>query len=535
MLKSISCEKLIKTPLTFKDGLNSVVGADDAHNSIGKSSTLMLIDFAFGGSDFPIKCDDVIRNVGNFKVSITFKFEKFYSFIRDTEKPGEVYRVDHQDTISIDEFNEFLKQKYIPENPDLSFRECVSGFFRIYQKYNYNDKRPLDIVAKEKWIAIRKRLLKIFDRYNSISALEKDKAEETKKLQDIIGTFNSGAVKKITQTQLKKNVSNLQDIHSEMDGIKNALKNNVTDIQSIINDRNLELKKEKDVLVSRKMDLEVSLSRIDYSLSSSSIRNSKSFETVVSFFPEINQEKLESIETFHQGISKILKDKLKEEKIIILENIAQAESDIAMIDITLQELVGAKDGSLVLLERLMELDRESRDINQQNDFLNKRVVTKESVVKIREFIEDTLTKSMTEIEEILNFGMKSYIEKIYADSPISPTITLGKGDYKFDHGDDRGTGKGYADMIALDLTFLDETCLPCLMHDSLLFKNMDVPAIEHLLAIYCSFKKQIFISIDEQSKYSNEAQAMIENSVFLKLEKGRVAFIKIWNKTSEQK
>lgn len=62
MLESISCEKLIKTPIVFKQGLNAVVGADDAHNSIGKSSVLMLIDFAFGGSDFTKKCDDVIRN-----------------------------------------------------------------------------------------------------------------------------------------------------------------------------------------------------------------------------------------------------------------------------------------------------------------------------------------------------------------------------------------------------------------------------------------------------------------------------------------
>lgn len=59
MLKSISCEKLIDTSITFKQGLNAVVGADDAHNSIGKSSVLMLIDFSFGGSDFPNKCDDV--------------------------------------------------------------------------------------------------------------------------------------------------------------------------------------------------------------------------------------------------------------------------------------------------------------------------------------------------------------------------------------------------------------------------------------------------------------------------------------------
>lgn len=101
MLKSMSCEKLIKSPLIFDKGLNAVVGADDAHNSIGKSSILMLIDFAFGGSDFPDKCDDVIRHVGHFKVGVTFEFDKLYSFIRDTKNPDQVYLVEEQEYVTV--------------------------------------------------------------------------------------------------------------------------------------------------------------------------------------------------------------------------------------------------------------------------------------------------------------------------------------------------------------------------------------------------------------------------------------------------
>ena len=112
MLKSISCEELIETPITFEQGLNAVVGADDAHNSIGKSLILMLLDFAFGGSVFPSKCDDVIRNDVNFKVGITFEFEKPYSFIRDTSNLDQVYRVECQGYITDKEFNLFLKDKY---------------------------------------------------------------------------------------------------------------------------------------------------------------------------------------------------------------------------------------------------------------------------------------------------------------------------------------------------------------------------------------------------------------------------------------
>ena len=52
MLTQIICDKFLKQPLTFSDGLNCVLGDDCATNSIGKSSFLMIIDFVFGGDDY---------------------------------------------------------------------------------------------------------------------------------------------------------------------------------------------------------------------------------------------------------------------------------------------------------------------------------------------------------------------------------------------------------------------------------------------------------------------------------------------------
>ena len=39
----------VRPPIKFKDGLNVVLGKEDGTNSIGKSSALLAIDFAFGG------------------------------------------------------------------------------------------------------------------------------------------------------------------------------------------------------------------------------------------------------------------------------------------------------------------------------------------------------------------------------------------------------------------------------------------------------------------------------------------------------
>lgn len=51
MLTNITCDKFNKTNKTiaFHQGLNVILGDNKGTNSIGKSTFLMIIDFALGG------------------------------------------------------------------------------------------------------------------------------------------------------------------------------------------------------------------------------------------------------------------------------------------------------------------------------------------------------------------------------------------------------------------------------------------------------------------------------------------------------
>ena len=64
MLKEIRCDKfisngVIRDPICFHSGLNTVLGSASGTNSIGKSTFLMIIDFVFGGNDYADKTSDV--------------------------------------------------------------------------------------------------------------------------------------------------------------------------------------------------------------------------------------------------------------------------------------------------------------------------------------------------------------------------------------------------------------------------------------------------------------------------------------------
>lgn len=79
-----------RPPISFKEGLNVVLGKEDGAVSIGKSSTLLAIDFVFGGSTY-IKSDDV-KKEGHHTIFFTFKFDGVeYQFARNTGDANNIY------------------------------------------------------------------------------------------------------------------------------------------------------------------------------------------------------------------------------------------------------------------------------------------------------------------------------------------------------------------------------------------------------------------------------------------------------------
>lgn len=80
--------------MVFDKGLNVVVGDDNAANSIGKSSALLLIDFAFGGNTYSDN-HDITDHVGDHDVYMHFVFDaKDYYFQRNVSHPNTVHECD---------------------------------------------------------------------------------------------------------------------------------------------------------------------------------------------------------------------------------------------------------------------------------------------------------------------------------------------------------------------------------------------------------------------------------------------------------
>ena len=531
MLTRISCDKLVEKTITFGKGLNVLEGSSVADNSIGKSSVLMLVDFIFGGNDFTKYCDDVIDNVGQLSVEFEFKFGKDnFVFNRNTESKDSILFINNGKTWSYEEYKDFLGDIYGFSVDSVSFRDSVNGFSRIWHKENYDHKKPLHSFSQDSWEKIQRRILKLFDKYSEIKELEELQKESKKRMESIKGAFASGAVKKITKNVYMKNKVHLDELDSKMSEIKNALKKHVSDINKLINEKSIALKNDKDKLQSKKRKVEAQLHRIEQNISSNTPVRKSYFNKVAEFFPAVDLKKIEQVEGFHNGISKILRLQLKQEAENLKCNIEAIKDNISIIDDELSMLVDSKEEPTYLLDNLLELDRRKSEKEIQNEYWDKNYSAKEDVSDKKQEIKNNTKDALEEIEKILNKGLKKHVSTLYLEQPIIPCISLGETNYKFEHGDDRGTGKCFANLISLDLTFLEETYLPFVIHDSYLLKNIEQKAIENLIGDYDKFDKQIFISIDEISKYSRETQKLIKKNRFLKLNKDRLAFRKQWKK-----
>jgi len=96
MLKEILCPFFKHEKISFHDGLNIILGDDDAKNSIGKSTALMVIDFVQGGNTFLEDDAGVIKNIGPHYYNFRFDFSGHsYYFSRSTDVSEVVYVCDN--------------------------------------------------------------------------------------------------------------------------------------------------------------------------------------------------------------------------------------------------------------------------------------------------------------------------------------------------------------------------------------------------------------------------------------------------------
>lgn len=531
MLKEINCKQFIKTPLAFDKGLNSILGDDYSTNSIGKSTLLMIIDFVFGGSSYIENNSGAIKELGHHSFNFNFIFNnQSHYYSRSTENPMFIGVCDKNynqiSEINARAFTEELKELYAIKNSS-SFRSMVNPYSRIWKKGNYNVDKPIHNHIQNKESEAVDNLIKLFNLFDTISETKNKIKEQQESKKVLNGLHKKNYVQKITKRQFEQNQVEIERIQNEIKTIQNNLLKFTLNIEELTNKELIDLKTKKKRLLDSQALVLNKIRRLDLSLGKRKTK-SKYFTRLSEFFENPNEEKIEEIETFHSKISSILARELGATKKLLEEENEYFKEEIKAIDIKIDSLLQNVKSPKFIVDKIYDLTVESNKLSNVNKFYKEKEEVLTDIKSLTEKLEGTIVDILREIEEKINTELVRINKEIHTEKKKTPSIKLTRNSYSFDHSSNTGTGKSFADLIEFDLSILKLTELPFIIHDSVLFKNIEDFAVDKIIEQYTKFDKQIFMALDGINKYSVESQKILKENKVIELSESNKLFNRDW-------
>ena len=535
MLVEVRCDKFKENSIEFHKGLNVVLGDDEATNSIGKSSLLMVLDFVFGGASLIEHNSDIVDELGDHYYLFEFVFDEVsYYFKRGTKTPDLLYECDAEyseiEPLSIDGFRAFLKKSYQLDDIDLTFRAAVSLYSRVWGKDNLDVKQPLHSHKNKKPTDCMDDLLKLYGQYRSVKALARKLKELTDEKTAIRNAFKQNLIPKINKTKYKDNILKVNEIDDEIKDIKKNLAKYAVNISEIVNREVSEVKFKKDSLLRERARTSVRLNRVRADLDQNRHIKSRAFSSLVRFFPDVDQNRISKVEEFHSKITKILKSELKESEKELSDSLDSIDDAIRDLDDTLQKTFSNIDKPDIIIDRVYELSNVKSSTQAEIQYFEKDDRVADELGDIRRDLIKEKSRVLKFVEDIINNKTRQYVSMVYSEERRSPKLHLSQKSYSFSAIEDTGTGKAYSNLILFDLAVFETTSLPFVIHDSVLFKNIENAAVARMVDLYLSLGKQSFIAIDEIKKYGDHvAKLLIKNRV-ISLSNDKVLYKKDWRK-----
>jgi len=533
MLREIRCEKFRTGVVRFHPGLNVVLGDDNATNSIGKSTLLMLVDFAFGGETLLEWNKDVVTELGHHHYDFAFEFDgELHRFRRETITPETVYVCDDDykvlSAIQLDEFTAFLKQAYGLAQPGQTFRAAVGLHLRVWGKTNLIPDEPLHASPKQKSKDCIDNLIKTYGKFEAIRARDDVARTAESDLKVIRAAASKQLIPKVTKTGYAQAQVQISALERDLEDVRQNLASYATSLSAVINKEVLELKERKDKLLQRRMTVAGRLQRVDRNLNGKRSLHGGNFHDLQRFFPEINTERLAEVEAFHDGVARILKEQLKQSKDQLAEELKLIDLSIAGIDTEMAEALGSVNQPEWLVDHVYKVALSLQAAQASKDGYELEREHVDALRKAKEALAEVKERVLTEIAISVNDGMREIVSEAVGEHRKSPRLSLYDATYNFEVFEDTGTGTAYFGLVLFDMAVFRATSLPAIAHDSVLFKNISNDSIANLVGLYANIQKQSFIALDEIQKYGPVAAQILQRQSVIQLSDDAVLYIKDW-------
>ena len=584
MLYEIWCDRFrtggkdgqIRPPIRFHAGLNAVLGTQTRSNSIGKSTFLMIIDYVFGGIDY--LDSDAHIFVGEHEIYFTFRFgDTMHRFCRKTIEKDVVYLCENcswaeeearlerirlneekakdapallehdlnpyvltDETLKVDEYCKFLFNEYRIESENISFRNIVGRYFRVYGRPNHDEHQPLHNTPREKdseAITALQRLFGETQQIKDLKANEKEKAEEKKAYK---AAQKYHLVRHITTKKALKQATEERDkLQEELNDLIRSKDREVEQADLSRSDEAAAINRKLAALRRNRSRLKSQLEALYINIDGHTAVTRGDIRDLAFFFPDVNIVELQSIEDFHQRLRAVLESEMSEERAQLQSSIDNLDAEIRALDEQYRSLGIPTRLPTPFLQNYSDLTMRINDLNAQIDSFQKNKDVDDAHKAAAAALKAAQEKELPRIAGEINAQMVRISDEILGPEREAPRLDLKDGkSYTFGTSTNRGTGNNYKNLIIYDLSILTKTDLPAFIHDSFLLTDIGDTPTGAIVKQYIKTEpsgKQVFIALDKTKSYGEETDKDLNDHQVLYLsEDGNELFGWSWDhKTGE--
>lgn len=533
--------------IRFGPGLNIIQGTKDAANSIGKSTTLLIIDFAFGGEDFAKSKTVEPFAVSDHTIYFTFQFaDREYYFSRDTSRPGyvQVYADKHyrtrEDEWSLNEFRKFLKDEYKLTDPDLSWRGAFGRFSRVHEKDDIAYSKPLK-VGDSRAVADIEALEKLFGVYQPIKELQdrNDKAQErltTLKAAARLGLSDYITLR--TKTNYKKAQTRLKEAETELENLRAGADQRLFDEDMAGAEEKARLSAQLNSLITDRKTTGAKLAVIEASRIGTPQIDTEDISQLQAFFPEANIVSLREIEGFHYRLAGILERELDEQEIRYQKLADMLDQQINLVRAQMASINVSSNLNDAELDRAGTLKAEIQRLRAQADAWEATEDAKDEAKEAADELARRRPELLQEMTSSLNKRLEELNDRIYDGAQYPPIFELketSNGGQRYTYGTPRDTGDGTTakNLIVFDLAIASLTALPAIIHDSPIIKNIGDQPVEEIMKLYveaAALGVQIFVAFDKAVSYTPGTRDIVQEHTVIEVGEGEAALYgRVWN------
>ena len=584
MLYEIWCDRFrtggkdgqIRPPIRFHAGLNAVLGTQTRSNSIGKSTFLMIIDYVFGGIDY--LDSDAHIFVGEHEIYFTFRFGyTMHRFCRKTIEKDVVYLCENcswaeeearlerirlneekakdapallehdlnpyvltDETLKVDEYCKFLFNEYRIESENISFRNIVGRYFRVYGRPNHDEHQPLHNTPREKdseAITALQRLFGETQQIKDLKANEKEKAEEKKAYK---AAQKYHLVRHITTKKALKQATEERDkLQEELNDLIRSKDREVEQADLSRSDEAAAINRKLAALRRNRSRLKSQLEALYINIDGHTAVTRGDIRDLAFFFPDVNIVELQSIEDFHQRLRAVLESEMSEERAQLQSSIDNLDAEIRALEEQYRSLGIPTRLPTPFLQNYSDLTMRINDLNAQIDSFQKNKDVDDAHKAAAAALKAAQEKELPRIAGEINAQMVRISDEILGPEREAPRLDLKDGkSYTFGTSTNRGTGNNYKNLIIYDLSILTKTDLPAFIHDSFLLTDIGDTPTGAIVKQYIKTEpsgKQVFIALDKTKSYGEETDKDLNDHQVLYLsEDGNELFGWSWDhKTGE--